>query len=692
MTNRKTTRRALVLSLLSLLLCCSMLVGTTFAWFTDSVTSGNNQIVAGNLDIELEYSKDMTEGSWKPVNGATELFSDTLWEPGHTQVVYLRLKNVGTLALKYEFAMNYTDTVIGTSVEGNEIKLSEHLKYDIVEVAAAYANRDAARAAVDQNAKTLAAYSVSGTMAPESESKPLALVVYMPEEVGNEANYRGTAAPQIDLGLNLYATQLVNEEDSFGPDYDADATYPQFTYYVNNDAEFQAVLAELNKATDVESALIVLNANITWETGAGGGSTPWIEEGAAVKSVIVDGKNHTITATGAGVGPIRMANGGKLTIKNAKIDDKSESYAENSWEYGYLEFAGNLAFENCQFVKAVMMESDTADFIGCSFNSNAASEYDVWVSDGKASFKNCAFAGYRGLKTHEAYGSEVSTILVDGCTFTNLAKKPGVAIGNVNADTTITIQNSTFTNCKAGDQGLYIYETDTDVNTFNFTEQNNTVVNNATVVTTADELIAALEAGENVVMANDIKIDNASLSNAYGATGVNLKAGQTLDGAGHTLTVKRAGGTWDSAIRTAGGTIKNITVTGAFRGIFILENAEKVVLENVTTVGTTYTISCDKGGNGGILATGCTFYGWTSFAKTVGNAKFVDCTFAKGSGYAFCRPYAPTEFVGCEFQAGYKMDADGAVTFENCTLGGAAVTAENMATLVTGHTANATVK
>ena len=54
MTNSKTTRRALVLSVLSLLLCCSMLVGTTFAWFTDSVTSGKNKIVAGNLDIELD--------------------------------------------------------------------------------------------------------------------------------------------------------------------------------------------------------------------------------------------------------------------------------------------------------------------------------------------------------------------------------------------------------------------------------------------------------------------------------------------------------------------------------------------------------------------------------------------------------------------------------------------------------------
>ena len=67
--NKKTTRKALVLSLLALLLCCSMLVGTTFAWFTDSVTSGNNKIIAGNLDVELEYYNG-TE--WEKVNTNTK--------------------------------------------------------------------------------------------------------------------------------------------------------------------------------------------------------------------------------------------------------------------------------------------------------------------------------------------------------------------------------------------------------------------------------------------------------------------------------------------------------------------------------------------------------------------------------------------------------------------------------------------
>ena len=194
---------------------------------------------------------------------------------------------------------------------------------------------------------------------------------------------------------------------------------------------------------------------------------------------------------------------------------------------------------------------------------------------------------------------------------------------------------------------------------------------NATPVSTADELVAALEANEDVYFLNDIKIEPAKMSNAYGKTGINVKNGQTIDGGGHTLNIKGAGGTWDSGINTTGGLIKNLTVTGSFRGIFInhtSDYSEKVVLENVTITGTVYTISCDQGLYQGIEATNCTFNGWTSFAKTAGEAKFVKCSFGEGSGYKYCRPYSNTEFVECTFCAGYAVDTTRAtVVFTDCT-------------------------
>ena len=199
-----------------------------------------------------------------------------------------------------------------------------------------------------------------------------------------------------------------------------------------------------------------------------------------------------------------------------------------------------------------------------------------------------------------------------------------------------------------------------------------TILNTA-VVSTADELVEALENKFSVKFANDIKIEPASMSNAYGKTGINVKHGQTIDGAGYTLNIKGAGGTWDSGINTTGGLIKNLTVTGSFRGIIInhtSDHSEKVVLENVTVGGngTVYTISCDQGLYQGIEATNCTFNGWTSFAKTAGEAKFVNCNFGEGSGYKYCRPYSNTEFVGCTFCPGYAVDTTRAtITFTDCT-------------------------
>ncbi|MBQ3505941.1 MAG: hypothetical protein IJA89_04120 [Clostridia bacterium] len=215
----------------------------------------------------------------------------------------------------------------------------------------------------------------------------------------------------------------------------------------------------------------------------------------------------------------------------------------------------------------------------------------------------------------------------------------------------------------------------------NFTLVDKVDLKNVAFVGTADELVAALEgAAEEIVFENNIKIDPANMSNAYGTTGINIKNNETLNGNGYTLDVKGAGGTWDSGINITGGTIKNIMVTGSFRGIFINHNSTnpgKVYLENVTTIGTVYTISCDQGTNNGLEATNCKFYGWTSFAATLGKAEFVNCTFGAGSGYNYSRPYAEAYYKNCKFEEGHELDARGAVTFDQCTIAGVEITEAN---------------
>ncbi len=326
------------------------------------------------------------------------------------------------------------------------------------------------------------------------------------------------------------------------------------------------VLAEASE--DVE-ATIELAGNVEWTTGAGIGSTPFMDEDAKTKVLTINGNGHKLIAQGSGVGAIRMANGGKIIFNNVVVEDKSVSYAENSWEYGYLEFEGELEFNNCVFVNAVQFDDANVTFNECSFNSHDDNQYGVWVCGNKAYFNECTFEGPRGLKVHEAYGSEVEEVVVDESTFNDIAKKPGIALGDLNADTTITIKNSTFNNCKAGDQGLYIYETDTDVTTFDFTEENNAV---KVAVATAEDFAKMLKFNTGkieVVLNADIECPISSLGQQTGGSGEYKLGGEdteaiTIDLGGKKLNITTTywsgiGAKNDNALFT----IKNGTMTSS---------------------------------------------------------------------------------------------------------------------------------
>ncbi|MBR6765497.1 MAG: SipW-dependent-type signal peptide-containing protein, partial [Clostridia bacterium] len=131
MTKKHSTKKALIASVLSLVLCFSMLIGTTFAWFTDSVTSANNIIKSGNLDVELYYQAE-GQTDWTKVTNTTNVFKENaLWEPGHTEVVKLKIVNEGTLALKYQLGVNVASEVGSVNVNDVEFKLSEYIKFGI---------------------------------------------------------------------------------------------------------------------------------------------------------------------------------------------------------------------------------------------------------------------------------------------------------------------------------------------------------------------------------------------------------------------------------------------------------------------------------------------------------------------------------------------------------------------------------
>lgn len=226
------TKRALLTSVLALVLSLAMLAGSTFAWFTDTASTGVNRIVSGNLDVGLQYWGVREDGkkTWLTAENSEELFDkNALWEPGYTQIVYLKVKNNGNLALTYAMQITPVHETVGVNVDGEEFKLSDYIKFGwrtfTVDGAGAPValDREAAQTGVGGGAQL-------GTTLHRQAAEPMkasaeelvALVAWMPEDVGNEANY-STVQPTIELSLKVLATQAAVESDSFDKTYDKDA-------------------------------------------------------------------------------------------------------------------------------------------------------------------------------------------------------------------------------------------------------------------------------------------------------------------------------------------------------------------------------------------------------------------------------------------------------------------------------------
>ena len=222
----KSTKKSLLLSTISLVLCFAMLLGTTWAWFTDEVTSGVNQIKAGNLDVEL-YAGDTQ------VTESTQLFNIEHWEPGMVAYENFMVKNVGNLALKYQLAMTVGD--FNETVDGNHT-LKEVLKVAVVPGGFTGTTRTEAEALSGYTTLEEFSTSSNGALLPGAAGDTFGVVIYwQPTDNDNLYNLnngkKATVVADkfsetelgIELGVKLVAAQLESEADSFGTDYDAGA-------------------------------------------------------------------------------------------------------------------------------------------------------------------------------------------------------------------------------------------------------------------------------------------------------------------------------------------------------------------------------------------------------------------------------------------------------------------------------------
>ncbi len=283
MTNSKSTKRALVSSALAILMCVAMLIGTTFAWFTDTASTGVNKIQAGNLDIELQMKDN--DGKWVNAEGKILPFlvegkipadgTQILWEPGCTYYVpEVRVLNKGNLAVKFE----YIPEALG--VTG---KLAEVLE----PVFKTPTDTDGTDINIEPE-----------VLKPGEASPAWSFGYHMLKTAGNE--YQNATAT--GMCLTVVATQATYEKDSIDDQYDKDAEYP---ILVTTGDELQAIVS--NATAHVN---IVLTNSITTNNFV-------IPED---KDVTLDLNGRTVTNAGSHT----ILNKGHLTLTDSSADKSGQ--------------------------------------------------------------------------------------------------------------------------------------------------------------------------------------------------------------------------------------------------------------------------------------------------------------------------------------------------------------------------------
>ena len=205
------TKVALILSLCVMLLWAVLGTGATIAWFTHTPDVDENTFLIGQLDMDVEYKNDVVT-EYTPVDSLTSVFNDeALYEPGYTQAVYLKITNNGDMAFDYKLSVDMLSYVDSVSKYGTTLHLPGYLRFGVI-FGASEADLDRAlareNATLEMESYCLNTYTRMDTVTVEpGQVRYAALVVYMPEEVGDAANYRGDVVPQVDLGLNVYAQQ-----------------------------------------------------------------------------------------------------------------------------------------------------------------------------------------------------------------------------------------------------------------------------------------------------------------------------------------------------------------------------------------------------------------------------------------------------------------------------------------------------
>ena len=424
-----SSKRALLLSVISMVICVSMLIGSTFAWFTDSATANVNTIQAGNLAISFEMRNSENEG-WADAKNATLNFlrkdengnlvadANILWEPGCTfELPELKVENVGNLALKYQL-------VISGATNGNDdgkdgLKLLEVLKFT--------ASVNGVEGD-EVNVKDGTAIA-TGELNKNGDKAVVKIKASMDQTAGND--YKGLKISGISV--KVVATQTTYEYDSFNNQYDKDA--PLDFVPVSTAAELKTVFANATAGEDV-------NVSLTDDIDLGADNTLMIvDENSDIGDINIQANGHTIKNAVAGARVLQMAKSDAertITITGAKI--VSEGAVTSSENRGVQIFS---------------VDNATVNLVNCDIEMNA-NDYSYPVKIGgtsKNTTVNITGCTLTGANCIESFGTNCTVNITDCVLNSNYAPNAtycGNGIQDKNGtNNTYNIKNTTFNGTNA---------------------------------------------------------------------------------------------------------------------------------------------------------------------------------------------------------------------------------------------------
>ena len=374
MKKKKQTKRALTASILSIVVCCALLVGSTFAWFTDSVTNSGNVIQSGKLDVTMEWrdgkEDPLAAEGWQDASGIA-IFGDggKLWEPGYTVARHVRIGNRGNLALKYE---------IRVMADGEVSELADVIDVYYIEGGQKLDSRDQLEQMnrIGTLADILADPAVANGHISAGEAEVATIVLKMQETADNK--YQGMSIGT-EFSIELVATQYTEEHDSFNDQYDKDAAY---LVYVTTEEELKDAIANME-----DGGTVVLNDDVTL-TSPMTFSDKKIDIHLNEKKLKSTKAINLINATGSADVTV---SGGALSVDNAGM--ASVVFAQDS---------ARVCIENCDIsypkgtgyaVVTNGSQSKDATVVMRNTNITANQNYACYFPAGNIRLENCNVTG-----------------------------------------------------------------------------------------------------------------------------------------------------------------------------------------------------------------------------------------------------------------------------------------------------------